>query len=149
VEKYCSDCEVLVDYSQDFIDQAKCQDRANSQISKGSDIVFQVAGGCGLGALDAAKTKGVWGIGVDADQAYLGSHILTSAVKKVDVAVFDTIKSVADGAFQGGADGVYGLAEDGVGLGEIAPAASAYEAKLATVIEEVKAGKVDIPETVK
>ena len=149
VKKFCADCEVIVDYSQDFIDQAKCQDRANSQISKGSDIIFQVAGGCGLGALDAAKTKGVWGIGVDADQAYLGSHILTSAIKKVDVAVFDTIKSIADDAFQGGSDGVYGLAEDGVGLGEIAPAASAYEAKLATVIEEIKAGKVEIPETVK
>lgn len=76
------------------------------EISKGSDIVFEVAGGCGLGALEAAKAKGVWGIGVDADQAYLGSHILTSAVKKVDVAVFDTIKSVSDGSFEGGADGV-------------------------------------------
>ncbi|MCB0879197.1 MAG: BMP family ABC transporter substrate-binding protein [Thermoleophilia bacterium] len=145
VKAFCKDCDVLVDYSQDFIDQSKCQDRANSQISKGSDIVFQVAGGCGLGALDAAKTKGVWGIGVDADQAYLGAHILTSAVKKVDVAVLDTIKSVADGSFQGGADGVYGLAEDGVGLGTIAPAAESYEAKLAPVIEDIKAGKVDIP----
>jgi basic membrane protein A len=145
VASQCKDCKVLVDYSQDFIDQAKCQDRANSQISKGSDIVFQVAGGCGLGALDAVKSKGVWGIGVDADQAYLGAHILTSAVKKVDVAVLDTIKSVADKQFQGGQDGVYGLAEDGVGLGEIAPAAKQYEAQMAKVIEDVKAGKVDIP----
>jgi basic membrane protein A len=145
VKAFCKDCKVLVDYSQDFIDQAKCQDRANSQISKGSDIVFQVAGGCGLGALDAAKGKGVWGIGVDADQAYLGSHILTSAIKKVDVAVNDTIKSVADGSFQGGADGVYGLKEDGVGLGEISPAAKAYETQLAKVIEDVKAGKITIP----
>ena len=72
VKSQCTDCQVLVDYSQDFVDQTKCQDRANAQIAKGSDIVFQVAGGCGLGALDAAKTKGVWGIGVDADQAYLG-----------------------------------------------------------------------------
>jgi basic membrane protein A len=148
VKAFCKDCEVLVDYSQDFIDQSKCQDRANSQISKGSDIVFQVAGGCGLGALDAAKTKGVWGIGVDADQAYLGSHILTSAIKKVDVAVFDTITSIAEDSFQGGSDGVYGLAEDGVGLGEISPAAQAYEAKLAPVIEDIKAGKVKIPTTV-
>ena len=54
--------------------------------------MFQVAGGCGLGALDAAKEKGVWGIGVDADQTYLGPHMLTSAVKKVDVAVYTTIK---------------------------------------------------------
>jgi basic membrane protein A len=149
VAKYCKDCKVLVDYSQDFIDQSKCQDRAESQISKGSDIVFQVAGGCGLGALDAAKSKGVWGIGVDADQAYLGAHILTSAIKKVDVAVFETIKSVADDAFEGGADGVFGLAEDGVGLGAIAPAAKSYETQLAAVIEEVKAGKVEIPTEVK
>jgi basic membrane protein A len=149
VASTCKDCKVLVDYSQDFIDQAKCQDRANSQISKGSDIVFQVAGGCGLGALDAVKSKGVWGIGVDADQAYLGAHILTSAVKKVDVAVFDTIKSIADGNFQGGSDGVYGLAEDGVGLGEIAPAAKQYESQMTKVIEDVKGGKIEIPTEVK
>ncbi len=149
VAAFCKDCKVLVDYSQDFLDQSKCQDRAESQIAKGSDIVFQVAGGCGLGALDAAKTKGVWGIGVDADQSYLGAHILTSAIKKVDVAVFETIKSVSDDSFEGGVDGVFGLAEDGVGLGAIAPAAKAYETKLAPVIEDVKAGKVDIPTEVK
>ena len=49
-------------------------DRAGRRAS-----IFQVAGGCGLGALDAAKEKGVWGIGVDADQSFLGPHILTSA----------------------------------------------------------------------
>ena len=63
-----------------------------------------MAGGCGLGALDAAKEKGVQGIGVDADQAYLGDHILTSALKKVDVAVFDAIKRAQDGKFKGGTD---------------------------------------------
>ena len=89
-------------YSQDFVDQAKCKELALNQISQGSDIVFQVAGGCGLGALDAAQQKGVWGIGVDADQAYLGPHILTSAIKKVDVAVFDTVQQVQDGSFNGG-----------------------------------------------
>lgn len=145
----CKDCKVLIDYSQDFIDQSKCQDRALTQISRGSDIVFQVAGGCGRGALDAAKTKGVWGIGVDADQSYLGPHILTSAMKRVDVAVLDTIKSVADDTFEGGSDGVYGLAEDGVGLGKIAAPAAAYETQLEPIIEEIKAGKVEIPTTVK
>ena len=143
------DVKTLNAYSEDFVDQAKCKELALNQIAEGSQVVFQVAGQCGLGALDAAKEKSKQGIGVDADQAYLGSHILTSAIKKVDVAVFDTVKSIADDAFQGGSDGIYGLAEDGVGLGEIAPAASAYEAKLATVIEEVKAGKVEIPETYK
>jgi basic membrane protein A len=149
VKKACSACNVLIDYSQDFVDQSKCQDRALAQISKGSDIVFQVAGGCGQGALDAAKTKGVWGIGVDADQAYLGSHILTSATKNTDHAVFETIKAVKDGTFEGGQDGVYGLAEDGVGLGEIAPAATSYKAKVDAIAEQIKAGKVDIPTTLK
>ena len=89
-------------YSQDFVDQAKCKEIALNQIARGSSVVFQVAGQCGLGALNAAKEKNVWGIGVDADQGYLGPHILTSALKKVDVAVFQTIQSVGDGSFSGG-----------------------------------------------
>jgi len=106
-------------YSQDFVDQAKCKEIALNQISQGADVIFQVAGGCGLGALDAAKEKNVWGVGVDADQAYLGSHMLTSALKKVDVAVFDTIKSAQDGSFAGGADSVFDATNGGVGLGKI------------------------------
>jgi len=145
VKAFCKDCKIIVSYSQDFLDQVKCQDRALAQIAQGSDIVFQVAGLCGLGALDAAKQKGVWGIGVDADQGYLGSHILTSALKRVDVAVVDTIKSIADDSFQGGADGVYGLAEDGVGLGAIAAPAKEYEPQIAKVVEDIKAGKIEIP----
>ena len=71
-------------YSQDWDDQAKCKELALNQIAAGSKVVFQVAGGCGLGALDAAKEKSVWGIGVDADQSFLGPHVLTSAMKGVD-----------------------------------------------------------------
>src|SRR6266567_7902070 len=81
-------------YSEDFSDLAKCKQIALNQIGQGAGVIFQVAGGCGLGALDAAKEKGVWGIGVDADQSFLGPHILTSAVKRVDTAVFDAIKLV-------------------------------------------------------
>ena len=66
------DIKILNGYSQDFVDQAKCKEIALDQIAQGSDVVFQVAGGCGLGALDAAKQEGVWGIGVDADQSFLG-----------------------------------------------------------------------------
>lgn len=149
VKAFCKDCKVTHAYSQDFIAQDKCKSQALTQISQGSDIIFQVAGGCGLGALDAAKQKGVWGIGVDSDQSYLGSHILTSALKKVDVAVADVIKSISEGNFQGGADGVYGLAQNGVGLGKIAPAAAAYEAKLKPVIADINSGKIKIPDTVK
>src|SRR5215212_11221219 len=61
-------------YSQDFAVLAKCKELALNQIADGSAVVFQVAGGCVLGALDAAREKGVWGIGVDADQSFLGPH---------------------------------------------------------------------------
>ena len=88
-------------YSQDFVDQAKCKEIALNQIAKGSKVVFQVAGQCGLGVLDAAKEKSMQGIGVDADQAYLGPQVLTSALKKVDVAVVDAIKGVQDGQVHG------------------------------------------------
>jgi basic membrane protein A and related proteins len=113
------DIKVSGDYSQEFVDQAPCKELALDQIDKGSDVVFQVAGGCGLGALDAAKEKGVWGIGVDADQSFLGAHILTSAVKRVDVAVFKTIEAVQKGEQVGGGVTTFGLAEDGVGLGKV------------------------------
>src|SRR5215469_17895960 len=63
-------------YSQDFVAQDKCKSIALDQISKGSDVVFQVAGGCGLGALDAAKEKNVWGIGVDSDQSFVNNKVL-------------------------------------------------------------------------
>ena len=85
--------KVVHSYSQDFVDQAKCKEQALNHIANGAGVVFQVAGQCGLGVLSAAKEKGVFGIGVDADQGYLGQHVLTSATKKVDVAVFKTIEA--------------------------------------------------------
>ncbi|MEX0673214.1 MAG: BMP family ABC transporter substrate-binding protein [Gaiellaceae bacterium] len=144
------DAKTLLGYSQDFVDQAKCKEVALDQIAKGSDVVFQVAGGCGLGALDAAAEKGVWGIGVDADQAFLGDHVLTSALKKVDEAVFQTIEKVVNGETVGGGVTVFGLAEDGVGLGEVSSKVSQ------DLIDQVEAqrekiinGEIEIPEEVK
>ena len=95
------------------------QAAALNQIAAGANIVFQVAGGCGLGVLDAAKEKGVWGIGVDADQSYLGPQVLTSAMKRVDTSVYSTIQQVLDGKFAGGTNAVFSLKNDGVGLGKI------------------------------
>jgi basic membrane protein A and related proteins len=116
--KACNpDVNVLVGFSQDFVDQAKCKEIALNQIAQGSQVVFQVAGGCGLGALDAAKEQGKWGIGVDRDQADLGDHILTSAVKRVDVAVFETVKAVQEGTFEGGTDALFNLENEGVAIG--------------------------------
>jgi basic membrane protein A len=108
---------VLINYSQDFVAQAKCKELALDQIARGSQVVFQVAGGCGLGALSAAADEDVWGVGVDRDQSDLGPHILTSAVKRVDTSVFDTIQAVSDGSFTGGEDATFNLANEGVALG--------------------------------
>ena len=130
--------KVLKDYSQEFVAQAKCKELALDQIAKGSQVVFQVAGGCGLGALSAAAEKGVWGIGVDRDQSDLGPHILTSAVKRVDTSVFDTIKAVQDGTFKGGEDATFDLANGGVALGKISPKVSP------AIIDEVDALKQKI-----
>src|SRR5829696_6031071 len=110
---------VLMGYSQDFVAQDKCKEIALNQIAQGSRVVFQVAGGCGLGALDAAKERGVWGLGVDKDQKNLGRHILTSAVKRVDRSVFLTAKSVKEGTFKGGVDAVFNLKNGGVAVGRI------------------------------
>jgi basic membrane protein A and related proteins len=110
---------VLIGYSQDFVAQDKCKEIALNQIARGSKAIFQVAGGCGLGALDAAKQRKVWGIGVDRDQADLGPHILTSAVKRVDQSVFLTAKAIQDGTFKGGTDAVFNLENEGVGIGKI------------------------------
>jgi basic membrane protein A and related proteins len=137
-------------YSQDFVDQAKCKEIALDQIARGSHVVFQVAGQCGLGALSAAKEKNVRGIGVDADQAYLGEHVLTSALKKVDVAVFQTVQAVQDGAFTGGTNTVFDIASGGVGMGEITPDVSAdVVAQVNRVQDQIASGEIkNIPDTV-
>lgn len=142
------DITTLNGYSEDFVDQAKCKEVALDQIAEGSDVVFQVAGGCGLGALDAAGEKGVWGIGVDADQAFLGDQVLTSSLKKVDEAVFQTIQSVVDGSFAGGSVTLFGLAEEGVGLGEFSPNApqEAIDETLAQ-IPSIVDGTIEVPDT--
>jgi basic membrane protein A len=111
--------QVLIGYSQDFVAQDKCKEIALNQIAQGSQVVFQVAGGCGLGALDAAKERGVWGLGVDKDQKSLGRHVLTSAVKRVDQSVFLTAKAVKEGRFRGGRDAVFNLRNGGVAVGRI------------------------------
>jgi basic membrane protein A len=118
-KKAVSSIKVLNGYSQDFAAQDKCKNIALDQISKGSDVVFQVAGGCGLGALDAAKEKTVWGIGVDADQAYVNGRVLTSAQKKVDVAVYTAIANFQKGKFASGSNLLFNAANGGVGLGII------------------------------
>ena len=133
-------------YSEDFSDLAKCKQIALNQIEQGAGVIFQVAGGCGLGVLDAAKEKHTWGIGVDADQSFVNSRVLTSAQKKVDVAVFTAIKNLMAGKFAGGSNLLFNAANGGVGLGKInagVPAAIAAKAK--AVAAKVAAGKIKAP----
>ena len=112
--------------------------------------MFQVAGGCGLGALDAAKQKHVWGIGVDADQAYLGPQILTSALKRVDNDVFTTIKQVQSGNFKGGSTFEFTVKNGGIGLGKVSKKVpKSILAKVNAVEKRIASGKIKIPTTVK
>jgi basic membrane protein A and related proteins len=149
-KKANSGIKTLNGYSEDFVKQDLCKELALNQIAEGSQVVFQVAGQCGLGALDAAKEKNMQGIGVDADQGYLGAHVITSALKKVDVAVFDTVKSVQDESFEGGADTIFDVKSGGVGLGKISSEGSKYEEQVNQVMEQIKSGEIsDIPTEVK
>jgi basic membrane protein A len=143
------DITTLNGYSQDFVAQDKCKNLALQQIGQGSKVVFQVAGGCGLGALDAAKQKHVWGIGVDADQSYLGPHILTSAVKRVDVDVYTTVKQLVDGSLKTGRTFEFTVANGGIDIGTISPKVpQSYVTKVEDVKKQIAAGSITIPDTV-
>jgi basic membrane protein A and related proteins len=144
--------KTLTAYSQDFVDQAKCKEIALNQIQQGADVVFQVAGGCGLGALQAAKDNKDWGIGVDADQAYLGNHMLTSAQKKVDVGVFSTIALAGTSKWKGGVDTLFNAKNNGIGYGKVSTAAPSRAGVIALLNKwqkDLASGKVKPPRTVK
>ena len=119
---------------------------ALNQIARGSQAVFQVAGGCGLGALDAAKQKKVWGIGVDADQAYLGPHILTSGVKRVDTAVYAFFAGSKNGSLKTGRDLVFNLKNGGQDVGKISPKVpKGFVARMNALKPLIISGKIKIP----
>jgi basic membrane protein A len=103
--------KLLNAYSQDFEDLAKCKEIAIDQIDHGSDVVFQVAGKCGLGALDGACEKGKLAIGVDVDQSGVAKCVIASALKPLQTSVYDVIKSFKDGTFKGNTNKFYGVAQ--------------------------------------
>jgi basic membrane protein A len=143
--------KVLYDYSQNFVDQSKCKELSLNHIAQGSQVEFQVAGQCGLGSLSAAKDKGIWGIGVDADQAYLGAHMLTSAVKRVDAGVLRTMKQAKTGTFKGYGNTTFSVRAGGVGLGKISAKVPAAIVAAEKILEQqIRTGKVKgIPTEVK
>jgi basic membrane protein A len=146
VKKCNPGATVITGYSQDFVDQAKCKTVAQNQIDQGVQVLFNVAGPCGLGTLDAAKEAGIWGIGVDVDQSSLGKHILTSAVKRVDTGVYLAILGAKNGQFKGGDNLVFNLKNGGVGLGKVSPNVPAsYLKTVADLRAQIVAGKIKVP----
>jgi len=137
-------------YSQDFVAQDKCKEVALQQMGEESDVVFQVAGGCGLGAIQGAKDQKKWGIGVDADQAYLGKHMLTSAVKKVDVSVVAITKLAKAGKLKGNTDLLFNVKNKGVDYGKVSKKVPKADiAKLNVVKKKIASGKIKVKEKVK
>ncbi|MDX6474748.1 MAG: basic rane protein [Gaiellaceae bacterium] len=135
--------KVLVDYSQDFVAQAKCKEKALNQIAAGSQVEFADAGACGLGVLDAAKEKGVWALGGDADQSYLGPEVLSSELKKVDVSVYSTINALVHNRFKGNGNATFTTANGGIGIGKISPKIpQSIVKKVLAVKAKMAAGKI-------
>ena len=112
-------CEVLVSYAgvtaDAFRDPARGKELALAQYNKGAEIIFHAAGSTGFGVFEAARETGRFAIGVDADQYQEAPrHILTSMIKRVDIAVYDTIRAAFSGDFTGGLH-LFGVAEEGIG----------------------------------
>jgi len=144
---------VLKGYSQDFVKQDLCKTVAENEIQGGAHVVFAVAGLCGLGALSAAHDHGIWGVGVDRDQSFLGTYILTSAVKRVDVGVYNAIRDAKAGKFKGGSNAVFNLKNKGVALGKISPKLKGklrkqVLAKIAILRKQIISGKIKVPTSV-
>lgn len=108
-------------YAGSFSDIGKGKEIALDMYNRGADIVYHAAGGVGLGLFDAAEEVGKYAMGVDSDQALIipekADVILVSMMKRVDVAVYEAVKSYLEGTFKGGMENL-GLKEDAVGLSE-------------------------------
>ena len=142
--------KVLIGYSQDFVQSDKCKAVAEQQIAQGAKVLFQVAGGCGLGTLKAADEAGIWGIGVDKDQYNDAKRVMTSGVKRVDVGVFNFIKAAKTGSPLGGGNLAFDLANGGMDLGRINPAVpKSIVAKTLALKQLIINGKVTPPLVIK
>ena len=141
-------CTVQQFNANSFADSAVGKTNANTAITNGADIVFQAAGATGLGVIEACQEAGVYAIGVDSDQSSIAPKtIITSAMKRVDNAVYDTAKAMQAGTIKSGI-AVYDLTAGGV---DIAPTKDLLPAEVVTKIEEVKKqiidGKIVVPAT--
>ncbi|WP_176247654.1 BMP family lipoprotein [Mesorhizobium australicum] len=136
------DVKVLVAYSNNFADPAIGLQMTKAMFEQGADIVYQIAGGTGMGVIQAAKEAGHYAIGVDTDQDGLApGSVLTSMIKRTDVAVEAMLKDYAADTFPAGKTAAFGLKEGGVGLSEME---HTKELIPAAILEKVEAAKQDI-----
>ena len=145
----CPDATVLQYNANSFIDIAGGNTAAKDMITKGADVIYQAAGGTGIGVINACDEEGIWAIGVDTDQAPLApEHVITSAMKRVDVASQDISKAVAAGEFAAGVH-LYDLSNGGV---DLAPTRDNIPADVLELVENAKAaviaGDVVVPTSV-
>jgi basic membrane protein A len=143
---YNKNIQVLVQYSQEFVKQDPCKAISENMIAQGAQVLFQVAGGCGLGTLKAAAQHHIWGIGVDKDQYKDAGRVLTSGVKRVDQGIFNMIQSTKAGKYKGNHDLQFTLKNGGMSVGKINPA---VPKKFITAMNKIKAriiaGKLHVP----
>ena len=148
VKEANKDCNVNVQYAGTFSDAAKGKSIANQMYGNGSDIILAAAGGTGLGSIESAKEQNKYAIGVDRDQSDLApKNVLTSALKKVNVGVYDTVKEFIEGKLKGGQEKVYGLKEDGVGIPETTKNLVPQEIidYVNSMIEKIKNDEIKVP----
>jgi basic membrane protein A len=136
-----------------FNDPAGGKTAAAGEYDKGADVVYHAAGASGSGVFDAAVEagSGKWAIGVDSDQyltatAAQKKHILTSALKRVDIACYDWLKTVNDGS-PGTGYLTYDLKNGGVGYATSNSAIKPYEAKINQFADKIKSGQIKVPST--
>ncbi len=137
---------VLTGYSRDFTDSTKCAAVARAQIARGAGAVFNVAGFCGLGTLRAARRAGIWGIGVNSDQSFLGPHVLTSVIKDYETGFVALLRGVRDGTLPRGGTRTLTLRTGGARLGRVSPRVPAeIRAGLERLRRRIVAGEVKVP----
>ncbi|OMD70676.1 MULTISPECIES: BMP family ABC transporter substrate-binding protein [Paenibacillus] len=140
------DVKVAVSYAGDFVNPAKGKELSLIQYNSGVDVIFNVAGGTGLGIFDAAKEKKKYAIGVDSDQAMLindtdsekANLIVTSSIKKIDTAILGAVKRSQEGTLEMGKRDVLSFVDDGVGIAENDIYKNVFPADLQAKVEEVK-----------
>ncbi len=132
-----------------FKDPTKGKELGLAEYNQGADIIYHASGSTGLGVFEAARETNKLAIGVDSDQHdEAPGHILTSMVKRVDVAVFDTIREVLEGRWQGGVR-VFGLGQNGVAWvyddrnKSLIP--DAVKARVDSLSAEIVAGRIVAP----